>query len=202
MPAAVQDTAPSISRIYASFDDDCHRAFRRAMARSRGGVVRVEDLLAALAETLPQRTAAVLGLDAAAVARLARWRAVGLELLPMVNEPALRLVLAEAHVRAADRPITPELLLQAAARSIPLTREPCREATSTPAPRVVRASPSLTAETVQGVLSRWLEVQSWPAAARDRALQELARLAPPRLESEPTVDQRGPAETTSNAPGD
>ena len=75
-----QGESPSIRYIYLAFDDDCHRAFRRALARSRGGVVRVDDLLAALAETLPALTASVLGASLGAVARLTRRPAVSADL--------------------------------------------------------------------------------------------------------------------------
>lgn len=40
--------APSISQVYEAFDAAAHRLFRVAMALSRRGVVRVDDLLAAL----------------------------------------------------------------------------------------------------------------------------------------------------------
>jgi len=184
MPAPAQDAAPSISQIYVTFDDDCYRAFRRAMARSRRGVVRVEDLLAALAETLPERTTAVLGLDPTAIARLARPPHTGPDLLPMANDPALRSAFAAAYTQAAGQPITPTLLLRALAQFLPTTRAPCRESAPTPPPRVVRPVPPAprlppTANTVQAVLRRWLEVQSLPADARDSALQQMASLMPP-----------------------
>ena len=207
MPAAVQGEAPSISRIYVAFDDDCYRVFRRAMARSRGGVVRVEDLLAALAETIPGRTAAVLGLDAAAVARLARPPVAGPDLLPMSNEPALRSVLAGAFAEADGRPLTPTMLLRAVARSPSAIRRPWREAVPAPTSAPVRSPPPPVwpppADAVQAVLRRWLEVQAWPAAARDSALQALAMLAPPRLESNACLDPPcSPVEMATDAPAD
>ena len=206
MPTALQGEAPSISRIYAAFDDDCYRAFRRAMARSRGGVVRVEDLLSALAETIPDRTAAVLGLDAAAVARLARPPVAGPDLLPMSNEPALRSVLAGAFAEADGRPLTPTMLLRAVARSLAAARQPWRRpdppAASAPVRPSQPAADPPTPAVVEAVLRRWLAVQSWPAADRDSALQTLATLSPCRLESQGSPFCRGTVERATNAPAD
>jgi hypothetical protein len=184
MPTVLQREAPSISEIYAAFDDACYGLFRRAMARSRGGVVRVADVLAALAEMLPERTATVLGLEPAAVACLAREPATAPNLLPMSNEPGLRSALACAYVEAEGRPITPLLLLQVVARSRRQARRIRPEAVTPPCPLPVRhPEPRLClpppADSVQTVLRRWLEVQSWLGAARDRALQQLASLVPP-----------------------
>ena len=166
------------------------------MVRSRGGVVRIEDVLASLAEAIPERVATVLGMDAAAFARLARPPVSAPDLAPMSNEPALRSVLAAAYAEAEGRPITPTMLLRAVVRWLPPTWRPRCQAISS-APR-----PAPPGDTVQAVLRRWLEVQSWPAAARDSALQTLATLAPPRLESNASRDSHGPAETATDAPAD
>lgn len=184
MPAVLQRETPSISEIYAAFDDACYALFRRAMARSRGGVVRVQDLLAALAEMLPERAAIVLGLEPAAVASLARPPATAPNLLPMSNEPALRSALASAYAAADGRPISASLLLEVVARSRTAARWSRTEAVVATCPSPVRHPEAWpcrppTAESVQGVLRRWLDVQSWSADARDQALQQLASLLPP-----------------------
>src|ERR1043165_7348407 len=112
MPTIEQ--APSISRIYAAFDPASERVFRRAMYVSRGGIVRVEDLLTALAVEQPAATALALGVPDSSVALLARRVGAGSSWVPMSNEPALRALLESAYLRTevvGERPLTPDDLL-------------------------------------------------------------------------------------------
>src|SRR4051794_37890055 len=96
---------PGISRIYTAFDPASHAVFRSAMALSRGGVVRVDDLLLALVEHVPEAAACLGG-------RPLRT-ASGPDLVPMANEPALRELLVRAFRLAGDGPLTPSHLLDA-----------------------------------------------------------------------------------------
>lgn len=87
-------TEPTISRVYAAFDADSHRVFRSALARSRGGVLRLADLRSALAdEPMPAGPA---------------------DVPPMSNEPAVREWLYRAYGRAGTGPLTPTHLREAA----------------------------------------------------------------------------------------
>src|SRR6266536_3000686 len=104
MPASTE-REPCISRIYSAFDEASHAVFRSAMTRSRGGVVRVDDLLAALAEYLPEAATCLGG---------RRFRpGTGPNLVPMANAPALRELLARAYRLAGDGLLTPSHLLEA-----------------------------------------------------------------------------------------
>ncbi len=190
---------PTISQVYAAFDAASHRVFREAMARSRGGVVRVGDLLHALVEleraacgdVLPERWAApppAWGDDR--------------PLVPMSNEPALRCLLATAFriARAqpgADRPTISPAVLWAAVfverrasarvdleevfsrlglaippelRGPPEARPPVPSPAARPAP-----APRPADEMIDEVLTRWLALQALPAGPQRDA--ESARIA-------------------------
>lgn len=98
MPTATLRT-PTIGEIYAAFDVDAHQLFRQAMALSRGGVVRVADLLAALCATeqIPRDQ-----IPASWVTQIHR-RPDEAWITPMSNEPALRELLVTAHRLAVSR---------------------------------------------------------------------------------------------------
>lgn len=91
-------TTHPISTIYAAFDPDSHRVYRAAMARSQGGVVRVSDLVAALAELELEQCRELLS-DSC----IASWRRQPRDGdgTPMSNEPALRDLFQVAHRIAA-----------------------------------------------------------------------------------------------------
>ncbi|MCA9032083.1 MAG: hypothetical protein KDA66_14805 [Planctomycetaceae bacterium] len=110
--------ATTISDIYAAFDAGAHQVFRGAMARSRGGLVRLNDLLAALVDSssIPDELIPSQWRQLAALESNAPW------MTPMSNEPALRDVLRAAHAltESGAEPITPTILFAAAlARSQP-----------------------------------------------------------------------------------
>ena len=100
--------SPSISQIYSAFDSDSHRVFRRAMSLSRGGVVRVNDLILAIVQlNLPPRHPE-LAAPAALVRELAgaglpRSREEACQ-VAMSNEPALREILQRAWRIASGQP--------------------------------------------------------------------------------------------------
>ena len=95
---------PSISQVYAAFDDQCHHIFRRAMGNSRGGVVRVHDLVLSIVESnLPPRHPELVT-SADALRGLAAQRSTSAadeHIVPMSNEPALRELLGRAWQIAA-----------------------------------------------------------------------------------------------------
>lgn len=171
MPGAVP-----LARVYDALDAEAYRAFRAAMRRSRGGTVRLADLVAGLAEVAPQAVAAALRLDLSAVSTLARPPASEPDLVPMANEPALREALTAAYHRAVDRPVTADDLaaaIMAQRPSLPIPRPP-REVVhpAPPRPRPVRPSEWTGAEATS-VLQDWLAAQSLSPAERDA---EVARL--------------------------
>ncbi len=94
-------TPPTISQIYAAFDDNMHRVFRRAMHLSRGGTVRTGDVLTALHDLGRRVVAGLLPAD---------WRPPPLvhpdprPLVAMSNEPAVKAWLAEALALAERVP--------------------------------------------------------------------------------------------------
>ena len=47
MPVALQTKTPPISQIYSAFSPESYSIFRTAMCYSRGGYVRIADVLAA-----------------------------------------------------------------------------------------------------------------------------------------------------------
>lgn len=105
---------PTISQIYAAFSSASHAVFQQAMANSRGGVVRVEDLLAALIARDAEIGCHVLpgGWRPPTVGRAADRD----HLTPMANEPALRellrtgLLIAQAQPDREATEITPAVL--------------------------------------------------------------------------------------------
>lgn len=190
----------SISQVYAAFDAASHRVFREAMARSRGGVVRVSDLVRALAERERALCRQVLPEGWTAPAPPA---GDDRPLVPMSNEPALRRLLARAYFIARSQPeaavrISPSVLWaavfverQASARvdleevfrrlELSLPAE-CRAAPLVPRP--VAATRGETAgvldkdsadELIDQVLARWLAFQALPGGPEKAA--EAARIA-------------------------
>jgi len=117
MPAvAATAREPTIGEIYAAFDPAAQRVFRAAMSYSRGGVVRVRDLLLALwhAAELPEELRRMAPVPSGEPG--GRW------LTPMSNEPALRELLQRSHRLAQMQSpsggrgvISPLLMLLAAA---------------------------------------------------------------------------------------
>jgi hypothetical protein len=99
MPERRVENVP-LARVYDALDAEAYRTFRVAMRRSRGGVVRVDDLVAALAEIAPQSMETVFGLASDAIAALMRPPTTEPDLVPMANEPALRTLLTDAYRRA------------------------------------------------------------------------------------------------------
>jgi hypothetical protein len=160
---------PTISQIYAAFSPESYSIFRTAMGYSRGGVVRVADLLAALRERLP---------DAAEPLR--DWRrplASGEVLLPMTNEPALREALAQAYALANGGALTPAHLLHAALatlRPITLNLRPAQSVVSPERVRPTQPAQGATAEAVEALLAQWLALQEAP---EPECRAELNRLA-------------------------
>lgn len=159
---------PTISCVYAAFDDAAQKVFRRAMECSTGSIVRVADLLVALSE---------LAIDAATGLVSPGWqpprRTTANEpwLTPMSNEPALRTLLETAYllVRASGRPltITPRGLWQAAANAghLPsLTHRPLVAASSQRS--CLDSQPMLSRPSIDNrsmiarVLTGWLNVHA------------------------------------------
>ena len=167
--------------VYDALDADAYRAYRAAMRRSRGGVVRAADLLAGLAECYPEVTAAALAVDPVMVSRLARPPAREPDLVPMANSPSLRQALAAAYDRTAGRSITPADLLAVLVPAQPAPapaalQEEARASVSRPAPFSAAPGPAeWTGEDAAAVLARWLAAQQLPSAERDAELQRIAR---------------------------
>jgi hypothetical protein len=177
MPEVESRSIP-LAHVYDAFDALAYRAFRVAMRRSRGGVVRIADLVAALAETQPERTAAAFQLDRPAVNALARQPISDTDLVPMANEPALRAILVDAYRRAGERRVTPEHLLEALApyRPMPPLARPVRNPDLNDA--LEPSSPARwDGEGAAEVLGRWLAAQSKPGPERDAEIRRLS-LAP------------------------
>jgi hypothetical protein len=165
MPGAGVEAVP-LARVYDALDAESYRAFRAAMRRSRGGVVRAADLLAGLAETQPRDTAAVLELEPAEVTFLARQPASEPDLVPMANEPALREALATAYRQAGGSPVTAAVLLRALAPHHP-RRAPMARPATVPGPSRPAAPAQGDGEQVVNVLGQWLSAQSMPPAQRE-----------------------------------
>jgi hypothetical protein len=163
-------------------DVDAYRAYRAAMRRSRGGVVRTSDLLAGLAECLPRATASVLAIGADAVATLARPPASDPDLVPMANTPDLRAALTVAYRRAEGGSITPEHLLATLAEDRSISRPAAsRNARVNPlpapsSPRAAVPTPAdWTGDDAAAVLARWLSAQGLPPALREAEIEWIAR---------------------------
>jgi hypothetical protein len=111
MPAQTETTVNAASRFnigkaYSAFDDDCHALFRRAMRESRGGTVRIEDLVRALADSAAGDLGrCVLPLPTIS-ARLIPRGADPTGLTPMTNEPDLRRLLQVAWQIGLAQPQT------------------------------------------------------------------------------------------------
>lgn len=205
---------PTISQVYAAFSDESHYVFQAAMARSRGGVVRVQDLLAALFA----RHA-----DVGRVVLPERWQlpASGIQLngdplVPMANEPALRDVLRAAYLIAQAQPssngttVTPTALwaavivtrqtyCQLTPRQIFARLDLCcpsfvrmttdrRGLPPQPESSASRMEPETLPnqrDLIDVVLARWLAVQALPKGSeRDHEIAQIARLTG-QLESQP-----------------
>lgn len=129
MPTTPQNYEPSISEIYAAFDADSHQIFRAAMSFSRGGVVRVNDLLAALitSEFIPSDLIPDSWHHRSLSQNDDSW------VTPMSNEPALRVLLAKAYRLAAEATeqqpqITASILFTAGLLQVPAYPRPLRTA--------------------------------------------------------------------------
>lgn len=188
-----QPAQPLIFEIYEAFTPESLRVFRAAMERSRDGVVRVDDLVIALAEHGPGVGVEVLG----------EWRPSphrpGERLVPMSNEPALREVLATAYRISAEQPsgdrlrITPAVLSAAlfAGRHLPVPMPlaviferlgldcpgwvgnsgPRRQAVpSPPPPQTKPLDRGAADELMDEILNEWLQMQTVPDG-RDRNRQ-------------------------------
>ena len=160
---------PTISQIYAAFSPESYSIFRTAMGSSRGGVVRVADLLGALRDRLPE-----------AAEQLRDWRrpsASGEVLLPMSNEPALREVLAQAYALANGGALTPAHLLHAALatlRPITMNLRQAQSVISRERVRPTRPAQGITAEAVEAILAQWLASQEAPEPECGAELNRLA----------------------------
>jgi hypothetical protein len=166
-----------ICRVYDALDDDSHRVFRQAMSRSRGGVVRLGDLVGALVEFDPVAAAAALGLTEEETQELGRTPRTVPDRVPMANDPALRDLLRRAFalVRAdCGGSITPGALLGAAVRGRPAPASP-----RPPAPPAPHPHPPAGPEEVEETLRGWLAAQALPAGERDEELRRLAALVAP-----------------------
>jgi hypothetical protein len=217
LPNGVQ---PTISQIYTAFSSASHRVFQAAMANSTGGVVRVQDLLAALLDLECELGRRIL--PAGSTALCPRPTRDNQHLVPMANEPALRATLRIAYVIAADQPnqqppvITPATLWAAVFVERHMT---CRlsvedafrrlrlycpaDLQPTPAIRP-RASPvrmpPLAPDVekacddrnlVDVILERWLAAQVLPAGEqRDQEMARILQLTK-RLESQPVSRWNG-----------
>ncbi|MEZ6044241.1 MAG: hypothetical protein R3C11_01375 [Planctomycetaceae bacterium] len=111
MVSSTPKPQPTISEIYAAFDAESHQIFRTAMSLSRGGVVRVDDLLAAIccsgifAQDLFPET----------WVRRSQQRSQQPWMTPMSNEPLLLRYLTDAfhlatNVDNQSATITPRIL--------------------------------------------------------------------------------------------
>ncbi|MEQ8637464.1 MAG: hypothetical protein RJQ14_08870 [Marinoscillum sp.] len=157
MPATPQNNEPSISEIYAAFDADSHQIFRAAMSFSRGGVVRVNDLLAALmaSEYIPSDLIPGSWHNRSLAQNDDFW------VTPMSNEPALRELLTKAYRLAAEATeqqpqITASILFAAGLLQVPAYPRPLRAAVSQDSrgsTHCTRKPASEDAETAQPVLS-------------------------------------------------
>jgi hypothetical protein len=180
MPEAGVEAVP-LARVYDALDAEAYRAFRAAMRRSRGGVVRASDLLNGLAETRPQDTAIVLELEPAEVATMARPPTSEPDLVPMANEPALREALISAYRQACGRPITAVMLLGVLAPH--QSRRPMARPAAVPGPSRPAAPAQSDSEQVVDVLGQWLRAQSMPPAQREA---EIGRINLDRETQSPT----------------
>lgn len=114
MPANPNERIP-ISQIYDAFDSASHDIYRNAMARSRDGVVRVQDLVTALGPLHPE-LGSVVGVDRRCSVENSNGSAGG---TPLSNDPSLRNMLVVAFriaTRQTDEAqpvITPPILVAA-----------------------------------------------------------------------------------------
>lgn len=192
-PNRTVSPTPTISQIYGAFDEASHTIFRRAMRRSKGGVVRVADLATALADVVPDICRGVFPPRLLVVPA-----AVDPQDVPMANEPALRDLLRQALLLGAEQrgveepAITPAVLVAALALRNPLYRvRPLAEVFQTlglvlppgfqPSPELVpchwaspvlrhdRSSAHVPAEVanieglVLDILEKWLDAQDLPS---------------------------------------
>jgi hypothetical protein len=93
---------PTISQVYGAFDESAHGVFRAAMGKSRGGVLRVADLAAALWELDSAEVAGLLpeGWRPNESPRASQDRS---RMTPMSNEPAVRQWLFDAYQMALEQ---------------------------------------------------------------------------------------------------
>jgi hypothetical protein len=189
-----------IGRIYDAFDPESHRVYRRAMERSRGGLVTLADLVAALAERHPG-CSELIGSSASFLRTdeiRYRERPHG---TPQANSPELRAVLRRAYALAEGHPgvtrITPETLNAAlveaftrplrqrlspgtALQDIPIgpaSRGLGSRREAMPGP-LSGASEDEVEEAVLELMRLWLKAQAIPAGTeRDRALDQVAAVA-------------------------
>lgn len=163
MPVRAPDR-PTISCVYAAFDAECQRIFRRAMELSTGSIVRVGDLVLALAELARPAGAGVVPDGWQPPPRPASrepW------LTPMSNEPALRTWLEQAYllVCECERPVVihPRKLWESAANlghlpqilpNSPVAR-PVRPAAISQ-PRSPVAAPISVESLIDQTVNRWV----------------------------------------------
>lgn len=174
---------PTISSVYAAFDAECQRVFRRAMQLSTGSVVKIPDLLRALTE-LARAAGDGIVPDSWLPPSLAVASDVWLS--PMSNDPALRTVLEQAYLAAHARHtpvvLTPRHLWEtlAALGHLPGSARPHH---STSAPKsdspIGAKSRTTTAvrELLEIILNRWLAAHQHPDhARRDAEIESLKPL--------------------------
>jgi hypothetical protein len=175
MPERRVENVP-LARVYDALDAEAYRTFRVAMRRSRGGVVRVDDLVAALAEIAPQSMETVFGLASDAIAALMRPPTTEPDLVPMANEPALRTLLTDAYRRAIGQPVTPGHLLAALAQMRPLPAALARRPSASvaiAAPSRPRGLADLTDDEATAALGCWLAAQSLPRREGEDAVGKI-----------------------------
>ena len=160
-----------LARVYDALDAEAYRAFRAAMRRSRGGTVRLADLVGGLAEVVPQALTAVFQIEPEAVATLARPPSSVPDLAPMANDSAVREAMTSAYQRAGDRPVTAADLATAvmAQRPLPSILRPPRPVVWPKPPRRL----DWTGEEAISVMRDWLAAQSLPPAERDAEVAKL-----------------------------
>jgi len=178
---------PSVSEVYAAFDAAALGVYRAAMSRSRSGVVRLTDLLAAVAAAEPGPAREQLSEHGLRLSR--QPPGPGPAPVPLSNEAAVRAVLFRAFERAAaldSACITSGVLLDALLDAHPhLARRSAREP---PCPAVPPREPAVqqppfggegdaSALVVGCVLKEWLAYQTAPVGInRDRALMRLQEI--------------------------
>lgn len=169
---------PSISQVYAAFDEQCHCIFRRAMGNSRGGVVRVQNLILAIVESnLPPRHPELTA-PADALRGLAAQRSTSAadeHIVPMSNEPALRELLGRAwQIAAAQSETTAPRITSACLAASVLADRTARRSRSLPDVfdgLGLTLPPDLAAVSTPQAVARPVR-EAEPARQNDRPLSE------------------------------